>query len=268
MFGLSAGTAAAQPACPDVHWIGAAGSGERTGATSATDDGMGRRRQQVLPRLSRQLVQSDGRTITAEAVDYPATDVPADGGVGDWLGFMGSVDTGAAALASAVRGVRRAVPDHQGGAGRLLAGRDGGAPQPARRSTPSPNLAAALLIADGDRQPGDPTAQPRLGHLRCPGAGKGVAQDWPILAHAPAPLPANDGYPHHQRLRRQATRSATTTRTPRTSQPTAVRGAHQLRALARAMDSVDLGGCTNSWAVSRARSRFRRRITMSGRRRS
>ena len=51
----------------------------------------------------------------------------------------------------------------------------------------SPNLAAALLVADGDRQPADPTLN--LGSVTAvPGRGKGVAQDWPILAHAPAPL--------------------------------------------------------------------------------
>ena len=56
----------------------------------------------------------------------------------------------------------------------------------------SPNLAAALLIADGDRLPQDPTLN--LGSVTSvPGAGKGVAQDWPILAHAPALLPVSMG---------------------------------------------------------------------------
>jgi hypothetical protein len=51
----------------------------------------------------------------------------------------------------------------------------------------SPNLAAVLLIADGDRRPDDPTLN--LGTASgIPERGKGVAQDWPILAHAPAPL--------------------------------------------------------------------------------
>ncbi|MGV0803713.1 cutinase family protein, partial [Mycolicibacterium elephantis] len=41
----------------------------------------------------------DGRTMTAEAVVYPAVAVPdEDAGVGDWLGFMDSVDVGAEAL--------------------------------------------------------------------------------------------------------------------------------------------------------------------------
>jgi hypothetical protein len=51
----------------------------------------------------------------------------------------------------------------------------------------SPNLAAVLLIADGDRRPDDPTLN--FGTASgIPTRGKGVAQDWPILAHAPAPL--------------------------------------------------------------------------------
>ena len=56
----------------------------------------------------------------------------------------------------------------------------------------SPNLTAALLIADGDRLRWDPTIN-RGPVVSVPGAGKGVAQDWPILAHAPAPLPPTVG---------------------------------------------------------------------------
>ena len=56
----------------------------------------------------------------------------------------------------------------------------------------SPNLAAVLLVADGDRRPDDPTLN--LGTVSgLPKHGKGVAQDWPILAHAPAVLPADIG---------------------------------------------------------------------------
>src|ERR1700742_2552952 len=96
--GLSAATASAVPGCPDVHWIGAAGSGERTGADLTTYNGMGRVVNASLYDLSTQL-QRDGRTMTAESVDYPAVPVPDDnGGIGAWLGFMGSVDAGAKAL--------------------------------------------------------------------------------------------------------------------------------------------------------------------------
>ena len=97
LVALSTGVAQAQPACPDVHWIGAAGSGER-GPEATINGGMGRVIYESLGELSQEL-QRDGRTITAEAVEYPAVAVPDDdGGVGEWLGFMGSVDTGAAAL--------------------------------------------------------------------------------------------------------------------------------------------------------------------------
>src|SRR5690349_12176217 len=103
-FGLSMsvmgfmGTAGAQASCPDVHWIGAAGSGERDGADLTAYNGMGRVINESLNDLSSQL-QTEGRTITAEAVNYPAVPAPGeDGGVGQWLGFMGSVDTGATAL--------------------------------------------------------------------------------------------------------------------------------------------------------------------------
>jgi hypothetical protein len=44
-----------------------------------------------------------------------------------------------------------------------------------------------LLVADGDRRPDDATLN--IGTVSgIPNRGKGVAQDWPILAHAPGPL--------------------------------------------------------------------------------
>ena len=55
LVGLSAGTAGADPTCPDVHWIGAAGSGERTGADLTTYNGMGRVVNESLHDLSSQL---------------------------------------------------------------------------------------------------------------------------------------------------------------------------------------------------------------------
>lgn len=185
MIGLSAGTASAQPGCPDVHWIGAAGSGERTPADIAADDGMGRVVNSSYRDFA-QLVQQSGRTITAEAVNYPAVPVPADGGAMEWLGFMGSVDTGATALGAQYAAFVAQCPTTQV----VLAGYSQGAMVVHRNLAalePSPNLAAALLVADGDRLPADPTLN--LGSVSSiPGRGKGVAQDWPILAHAPAPL--------------------------------------------------------------------------------
>jgi hypothetical protein len=184
--GFSAATAAAEPGCPDVHWIGAAGSGERTGTDLTTYNGMGRVVNESLYDLSSQL-QRDGRTMTAEAVDYPAVPVPDDnGGVGAWLGFMGSVDAGAKALGDQYATFVAQCPTSKV----VLAGYSQGAMVVHRNLqalAASPNLAAVLLIADGDRRPDDPTLN--LGTASgIPERGKGVAQDWPILAHAPAPL--------------------------------------------------------------------------------
>jgi Cutinase len=184
--GLSAGVASAQRTCPDVHWIGAAGSGERTGAELTQNGGMGRVVYQSLQDLSTQLAK-DGRTMTAEAVEYPAVEVPdQDGGVGQWLGFMGSVDAGYAALGKQYEAFVQQCPSSKV----VLAGYSQGAMVVHRNLASleaSPNLVAALLVADGDRRPADPTLN--LGTVSgIPERGKGVAQDWPILAHAPAPL--------------------------------------------------------------------------------
>lgn len=186
LSGLSLGTASAQTACPDVHWIGAAGSGERTPAEVAQNDGMGRVVYQSLQELSAQ-VQQDGRTMTAEAVEYPAVEAPGeDGGAGEWLGFIGSVDAGAAALGKQYEGFVQRCPATKV----VLAGYSQGAMVVHRNLQAleaSPNLAAVLLVADGDRLPEDPTLN--LGTASgIPERGKGAAQDWPILAHAPGPM--------------------------------------------------------------------------------
>jgi hypothetical protein len=184
LLGLAGGTASADPGCPDVHWIGAAGSGER-GPEATINGGMGRVVYQSFNAL-KQLVEQDGLTITAEAVEYPAIEVPEDGGVLDWANFMGSVDTGAAALGGQYESFVQRCPATKV----VLAGYSQGAMVVHRNLqalAASPNLAASLLIADGDRLPADPTIN--IGSVASvPDAGKGVAQDWPILAHAPAAL--------------------------------------------------------------------------------
>ncbi|MFO7163248.1 hypothetical protein MHAS_00213 [Mycolicibacterium hassiacum DSM 44199] len=178
-------TATAQPGCPAVHWIGAAGSGERANPTSYA--GMGRVVHRSMTELAER-VQGDGLSMTYEAVNYPAVEVPdEDDGIGAWLGFMGSVDTGTAALGQQFQRFVERCP----GSKVVLAGYSQGAMVVHRNLhalADNPNLAAVLLIADGDRRPDDPTVN--IGTAASvPGRGKGVAQDWPILAHAPAPLP-------------------------------------------------------------------------------
>ena len=189
LIGLSVGTAQAEPVCGDLHLIGAAGSGERDGDPTA-NGGMGRVVYQSLSDLQR-LLQQDGRTITAEAVEYPATAVPLEGGLLDWAGFMGSVDEGTAALSQQYTSFVQRCPTTKV----VLAGYSQGAMVVHRNLhtfAESPNLAAALLIADGDRLPEDRTLN--VGSVTAvPGAGMGVAQDWPILADAPAPLPVAVG---------------------------------------------------------------------------
>jgi cutinase len=188
VIGFSSGTALAEPGCPDVHWIGAAGSGERVDPT--TYGGMGQVVYQSLRDLASQL-QAEGRSITAEAVDYPAVDVPADGDILGWAGFMNSVDTGAAALGSQYATFVAQCPNTKV----VLAGYSQGAMVVHRNLQAlagSPNVAAALLIADGDRLPGDNVMT--MGSVtEAVDRGKGVAQDWPILAHAPAKLPLSIG---------------------------------------------------------------------------
>jgi hypothetical protein len=188
LVGLTVGVAYADPGCPDVHWIGAAGSGERDDPTAY--GGMGRVIVQSYRDLAQQ-VQRDGRTITAEAVDYPAKAVPADGDLLGWAGFMSSVDAGTAALGAQYASFAQRCPASKV----VLAGYSQGAMVVHRNLqalADSPNVAAALLVADGDRLPGDNVIT--MGSVSAtPGKGKGVAQDWPILAHAPAKLPLTIG---------------------------------------------------------------------------
>ncbi|WP_408632921.1 cutinase family protein [Mycolicibacterium mengxianglii] len=185
----AAGTAAAEPMCPDVHWIGAAGSGER-GPEASTNAGMGRVMYQSFLDFQQQAAQQ-GETVTGEAVVYPATEVPLDGGLLDWAGFIESVDEGTQALAGQYTRFVQQCPSSKV----VLAGYSQGAMVVHRNLQAldaSPNLSAALLIADGDRRPEDPTLN--LGSAAAtPDTRLGVAQDWPILAHAPAPLPVTVG---------------------------------------------------------------------------
>jgi hypothetical protein len=191
LAGLATGTAAAAPACGDFHWMGAAGSGQRDGADLTANGGIGPVVYQSYLQLQSDLAAS-GRTITAEAVQYPAAPVPLDGGLGGWMGFMDSVKEGTAAAAKQFTAFTERCPDTKV----VLAGYSQGAMVIHRNLedlADNPSVAAALLIADGDRLPADTTVN--MGSTAVvPGVGKGVAQEHSFLASAPtSKLPAAIG---------------------------------------------------------------------------
>ena len=179
LAGMASGTATAAPTCADVHWIGAAGSGQREGAALYANAGMGDVVYQSYLQL-RSALQASGRTISAEAVEYPAVPVPAEGGLGGWLGFMHSVDNGADATADQFEAYTQRCPDSKV----VLAGYSQGAMVIHRNLyalADDPHVAAALLVADGDRLPVDTTIA--MGSAaQTPGVGKGVAQEHSFLA--------------------------------------------------------------------------------------
>ena len=177
--GLATGTAAADPACGDYHWMGAAGSGQRDGAGLTANGGMGAVVYQSYQQLRSDLMAS-GLTMTAEAVQYPAAPVPLEGGVGGWMGFMDSVEAGTDATAEQLEAFTEKCPTTKV----VLAGYSQGAMVIHRNLydvADNPHVAAALLIADGDRLPVDTTV--KLGSTAVtPSIGKGVAQEHSFLA--------------------------------------------------------------------------------------
>ena len=131
---------------------------------------------------------ASGHTIDAEAVQYPAAPVPLKGGVGGWLDFLGSVDDGTDAVADQFKAFTERCPDTKV----VLAGYSQGAMVIHRNLydlADDPRVAAALLIADGDRLPADTTIA--LGSAAgTPDRGKGVAQEHSFLASTnTSPLP-------------------------------------------------------------------------------
>lgn len=189
--GLASGTAAAESVCPDYHWIGAAGSGQRTGTDLTAYAGMGKVVYQSYQELSSDLAQS-GKTTTAEAVEYPAVDVPVDGSIRGWLGFLDSVGNGADSTAKQFASYTEQCPNTKV----VLAGYSQGAMVIHRNLynlANDPHVVAALLIADGDRLPVDTTVNMGTA-ARVSGAGKGLAQEHDILARTnTSPLPKSIG---------------------------------------------------------------------------
>lgn len=191
LAGLATGTAAAAPGCGDFHWIGAAGSGQRDGAGLNSNGGMGGVVYQSYQQLQAELAAT-GQTITAEAVQYPAAPVPLEGGLGGWMDFMDSVEDGTDAAADQFEAFTERCPATKV----VLAGYSQGAMVIHRNLedlADDPHVAAALLIADGDRLPADTTIN--LGSTATvAGLGKGVAQEHSFLASAPtSPLPPEIG---------------------------------------------------------------------------
>jgi hypothetical protein len=195
LAGLATGTAAAAPGCGDFHWIGAAGSGQRDAAGLTSNGGMGVVVYQSYLQLRDDLA-ANGQTITAEAVQYPAAPVPLEGGLSGWMGFMNSVEDGTHATAKQFDAFTARCPDTKV----VLAGYSQGAMVIHRNLqdlAADPHVAAALLIADGDRLPTDTTLN--MGSTAystgaVPSAGKGVAQEHSFLASAPtSPLPPEMG---------------------------------------------------------------------------
>ncbi|TGD84544.1 cutinase family protein [Mycolicibacterium sp. CH28] len=191
LAGLATGTAAADGGCADFHWIGAAGSGQRDGAGLIANGGMGPVVYQSYQQLKAQL-SADGRTVDAEAVQYPAAPVPLAGGLSGWLDFLGSVGDGTDATAKQYKAFTQRCPDSKV----ILAGYSQGAMVVHRNLydlADDPHLAAALLIADGDRLPVDTTI--KLGSTAVSqGLGEGVAQEHSFLASTnTSPLPPEVG---------------------------------------------------------------------------
>ncbi|MEU0494145.1 cutinase family protein [Mycobacterium sp. NPDC006124] len=186
LAGVATGTAGAAPGCGDFHWLGAAGSGQRDGAALTANGGMGPVVYQSFQQLQSELA-ANGQTITAEAVQYPAAPVPLDGGIGGWMGFMDSVKAGTDAAAKQFEAFTERCPTTKV----VLAGYSQGAMVIHRNLhdlAQDPHVAAALLIADGDRLPTDTTVN--LGSTAyqaagVPSVGKGVAQEHSFLASAP-----------------------------------------------------------------------------------
>jgi cutinase len=188
LAGLATGTASAAPTCADYHWIGAAGSGQRDGAAMYANGGMGDVIYQSYLQLRSELA-ANGQTIDAEAVQYPAAPVPLEGGIGGWLDFLGSVGDGKDATAKQFKAFTAMCPNTKV----VLAGYSQGAMVIHRNLydlADDPHVAAALLVADGDRLPKDTTldmGSTATAMSSTPDAGKGdvgkgVAQEHSFLA--------------------------------------------------------------------------------------
>ena len=117
--------------------------------------------------------------------------VPADGDLLGWSGFMNSVDAGTAALGAQYASFAQRCPATKV----VLAGYSQGAMVVHRNLNAladSPNVAAALLIADGDRLPGDNVSS--MGSVTAmPGNG---GSSTPPVSSPPAPPRSKTSHRH------------------------------------------------------------------------
>jgi cutinase len=195
--GLATGTAAAAPACADVHWIDTAGSGQRDGAglnaNAAWATWSTSRTSNCAPNCSR----------TGGPSPPQPFDTPGAGPVGGWAGWLaglhGHVDDGTDATAEQFEVFTAQCPDTKV----VLAGYSPGAMVIHRNLhdlADDPHVAAALLIADGDGLPADTTIN--MGSTAIvPGAAEGVAQEHSFLVNRHLDAAAGDRRAHRQRLR-------------------------------------------------------------------
>ena len=186
-----------------------------------------------------QRLAAEGRTITAEAVDYPAKDVPARCRRWGLARLHGQCGCRHERPRRAVRGVHRAVPDHQGRARRLLAGRDGGAPEPGEHRRRSQSCRRP---PDRRRRPASERhhRQHRLGVARPREDGRrraGLADPGSCTCAAAR----EHRSPDHQRLRRRRRRLRLRPRRRR-GLSDGRRDSHQLHHRRRGRTDVDMDG--------------------------
>ncbi|GAA4394750.1 hypothetical protein GCM10023147_27170 [Tsukamurella soli] len=176
--GLAAAASAA-PVCADYTVIGAAGSGE-----GGEDGGLGPLVAGVADGFAAS-ARAEGKTATVRAVHYPAAAVPQDiSGIGP---FLASIETGAADTQGDFGIVTRACPSTRV----VLIGYSQGAAAVHRalqRLGDRPQIAAAALIADPDRLPGDTVIS--MGSAR---GGQGMARAAVVAGAVPGDLPPRIG---------------------------------------------------------------------------
>ncbi len=173
------GSAAAASSCPDYTVLGVAGSGE-----GDEDGGLGATVSRVANGFAAR-ARADGHSATVRAVRYPALPMPTDL---DGLGpFLASINTGAADTEGDFNSVVAECPSTKF----VLVGFSQGAAA-VHRALQSlgdrRQIAAAALVADPDRLPGDTTVNIGTGI-----GGQGMARAAVVAGAVPGALPPRLG---------------------------------------------------------------------------